>query len=530
MNLKHRLIPLLGVAASSFALLIVTSCQKKGPAEAGGKIVSAEKTSFKEVTAHLDPGGNLYVYLSTEQWLKGISSNVVAFRQMAADIPGMSDAERANANKVIDLVTHLIQDSGIEDVSGFGLSSIASEPGFYHSKAILHHYKGEGSGFLWNVFGPKPHALDELDLLPTNTALAFFSDLDLPMLWSVIQKEANQSGFPQARQFLDKLPANVEKATGVPWDKLLASLGGEFGFVLTLDDTTKIPVPLPTKEPLEVPEPGIMLVIKINDDTIFNRVDQALKDAHQQPVSVNDPDLKMRTIQVPVPLPIQLRPSIATSGGYLFVASSDSLIKEALAVKSGKKPGLKSTDEFKHLSKDVPTQGNQISYVSQRFGQTFMKIQQQAMEMNQNAPAGAQNWMKSFYNPDKAVFSYAVGANTDEGWLTVGNGNQNSSQMLLLAAVVAPVGILSAIAIPNFVKARDTAQKNACINNLRQIDAAKSQWALENRKPTTATPTEDDLKPYLKNRRFPVCPKGGTYSINSLNEKPTCSIPGHTLD
>src|SRR4026208_535932 len=57
--------------------------------------------------------------------------------------------------------------------------------------------------------------------------------------------------------------------------------------------------------------------------------------------------------------------------------------------------------------------------------------------------------------------------------------------------VVAIIGLLAAIAIPNFVKARQTAQKNACINNLRKIDGAKEQWALENRAAAGAAVTED---------------------------------------
>ena len=94
------------------------------------------------------------------------------------------------------------------------------------------------------------------------------------------------------------------------------------------------------------------------------------------------------------------------------------------------------------------------------------------------------------------------------------------------------VPMMLAIAIPNFVKARETAQTNACINNLRQIDAAKQEWALENNKPSTDTPTQADLthlknNRYFKNGRFPTCPAGGTYTIGSVGEAPTCSIPGH---
>ena len=72
-------------------------------------------------------------------------------------------------------------------------------------------------------------------------------------------------------------------------------------------------------------------------------------------------------------------------------------------------------------------------------------------------------------------------------------------------------------------------QRNACINNLRQIDAAKQQWALEKNKTTAAVPTAQDLLPYFTDGNFPVCPSGGTYTINAVGELPSCSITGHDL-
>ncbi len=75
----------------------------------------------------------------------------------------------------------------------------------------------------------------------------------------------------------------------------------------------------------------------------------------------------------------------------------------------------------------------------------------------------------------------------------------------------------------------EVSQRNACINNLRQIDAAKQQWALENNKTDVAIPTELDLLPYLKGGIFPVCPGGGAYTINAVGLPPTCSVSGHVL-
>lgn len=105
--------------------------------------------------------------------------------------------------------------------------------------------------------------------------------------------------------------------------------------------------------------------------------------------------------------------------------------------------------------------------------------------------------------------------------------------------VVAIIGLLAAIAIPNFVKARATSQANACINNLRQIDAAVNQWALETHQTTGAAAPSltSDLTPYIKlnaQSSVPGCPAGGTYTVGTVGQVPqvTCSLgntvtPGH---
>jgi len=69
----------------------------------------------------------------------------------------------------------------------------------------------------------------------------------------------------------------------------------------------------------------------------------------------------------------------------------------------------------------------------------------------------------------------------------------------------------------------------ACINNLRQIDGAMQQWALENKKDATAIPTAKHIGVYLKDGVIPKCPAGGTYTLNSVGTVPTCTIPGHAL-
>ena len=99
--------------------------------------------------------------------------------------------------------------------------------------------------------------------------------------------------------------------------------------------------------------------------------------------------------------------------------------------------------------------------------------------------------------------------------------------------VVAIIGLLAAIAIPNFIKARETARKNTCINNLRLIDGAIQQWALETGKNSSSAVSLTALTSYLGRGGTGaingtasgkvVCPSGGTYAATTVNAKPSCT-------
>lgn len=99
--------------------------------------------------------------------------------------------------------------------------------------------------------------------------------------------------------------------------------------------------------------------------------------------------------------------------------------------------------------------------------------------------------------------------------------------------VVAIIGLLAAIAIPNFVKARQSSQRNACVANLKQIEGAKATWALEHKKAASDTPGTGDLygsTNYIRDE--PKCPGNGTYTLNAADTKPSCSLAtaeGHFL-
>ena len=122
--------------------------------------------------------------------------------------------------------------------------------------------------------------------------------------------------------------------------------------------------------------------------------------------------------------------------------------------------------------------------------------------------------------------------------MKINKSRKSGFTLVEIMIVVAIIGLLAAIAIPNFVRARTTAQMNACINNLRQVDGAKQQWALETKQPANAAPVDTDIGPFLGRAGTTagiVCPSGGatatfasSYDILAVNVAPTCKTAGLT--
>ena len=105
--------------------------------------------------------------------------------------------------------------------------------------------------------------------------------------------------------------------------------------------------------------------------------------------------------------------------------------------------------------------------------------------------------------------------------------NRKNFTLVEIMIVVAIIGLLAAIAIPNFIQARNKARRDSCINNLRQIDSAKEQMAIEKNYDSSTTPAMSELvvptdlaNSYIK--ATPTCRSGGSYTVSAIGTNPEC--------
>jgi prepilin-type N-terminal cleavage/methylation domain-containing protein len=108
------------------------------------------------------------------------------------------------------------------------------------------------------------------------------------------------------------------------------------------------------------------------------------------------------------------------------------------------------------------------------------------------------------------------------------NGGFTLLEILTVAGII---GLLAVIAIPNFLKSTTTSKRNICLTNLRKIDDAKEQWAMQTGQAQGASTEAHSaaIEDYVRSSDKMVCPAGGNYVYGAVGDDPTCDVPGHVL-
>jgi hypothetical protein len=446
----------------------------------GAPTKSAEPNDFDEVAGHLDRGGSFYLYANTAQWLAGLSKQIGDFQDLImSSVPKQqNDADRQSANLAFKVLTDLVKKSGVEEVSGVGASSIAVEKGIYLNKLFVRHESGAGEGFMWSAFGRSSHPLEALDLLPADTVLASFSDLNLGNVLDGLRQEIEQSANRDARKSFDASLAQFSTSFGISAEDVLSSLDGSIGWVLTLDPAKTVSIPRESG-PLVIPTPRAALFLRVKDDRIFKQIEHSMG-ANPNIRRHDLADVRMLTLPVPGPNEAWLRPTVAQwTQGYLLVASDSSIIDDMIAAqKTGK--GLKSTPQFASLMAGLPTEGNSFQIVTEQFGKTLGPLRSEMFKNQPGTTPEQTALMQKFFAGQTPGTSCTISTHLADGWMVIGKGTQGARQMLGSMAIPA-VAIAAAVALPVFSQVEQKGKATKSLSNAKQLATGCKLYAIDNK-------------------------------------------------
>ncbi len=450
-----------------------------GPARFPNQQRPALPTSFHPVTAKLDAGGDIYAYMSTERLIRSLEELGAKFAQKMPGQPG--GAEKA----WLSFVIRLLRDSGLNEISGVGLSNVAVSPELQRSTFVVHHYADKGQGLIWLLGGNSPRPLAELDLLPADTALAFFGEFRLEAFWNWLKKELEGSGIPGAVDFARQAEPQLA-AQGVQLPKLLASLSGTMGYFATLDKERKVTLP-GGEGSLSIPEPSLALVIGVKDGTLFELLKSKL------PMAAFSEKGGRKTLQFPaIPAPIPLEPCFTWEKGWLIVASTPRLA-DAVLKPGARDNGLRESDEFASLARYVPDRGNGFNFVSSRLWRIYADLLAKTGGGKENE---AMQFMLSLFPKDLRAFSVVQRGADGVVWTVCHNV---SPELIVLLPVASVAGIASAVAIPNLLQATEKGKQKRTMGDLKSAGMAIESYLTDYAKSPDAAAFEDlrvQLEPF----------------------------------
>ena len=443
----------------------------------------------------------MLLYLGTDQLYAKLAEKVDKVRELINGVDGNILEPR-----YIAAAEKLLASTGFSEITGFGLSEVEIEGGVYRRRLILHHYPDKGEGHFWSFFGGEPHEPAGLDLMPANTVLAGSQDLNLKGIWQAFDQEIKALGEPEINAPWEMVSTEFKKATEMELGAFLDSLGGQFGIAVTLDEKETISVPGADGKPLEIPRPEVVVVAKMNDRLVFERLVELVKPMGLAISKSNGIEqLQLPMVFPPVP---SLQPVLAFDGEHLLLCSSPEMLKTVLAVKAGEQAGLATRPGFKKLSGMATTRGNGFSYVDRRLGEAFKGILSAVMA---DAPPEIKGFESLLGGMFEATEVYGVFENTDQGWIWTGVGNQSAGEAMAAAGTAFPL-LLPAIALPNFMQARSKAERFKCVNNLKQVSLGLKIYAADHndrypfqisvakggtREQTKQDARGDDLNPFV---------------------------------
>ena len=321
--------------------LIFLLCTLGAQAQVDAKPI--RPSTFAEVANYLEPKGDVYLYFNSDQ----LAERALTLADAIGDAVLLDNPrERPQLQRFLAALHQLVSETGLLQAKGLGLSSVA-KGGMQSSRAVLYHGGPRPEGRLWQVLAGDPQAFIGLTMMPESTVAAATGVCRVDLLWETITALATTIG-PDAEAGIRELRKTWADAGDL--DATMAAFTGEFSLMLTLEEK----------------ELGLLLALGVNEAPLFEGI-QNMFGAHPQLEHLEIPGATAFTIRPEHEAPWS--PTVASTSKHFLVATKPELVSKALSVPVG--GGLVSTAEFQQLQTGMPTEGNQLVFISRRLSDEF---------------------------------------------------------------------------------------------------------------------------------------------------------------
>ncbi len=497
-------------------LMLLVACAARADDEATRQAI------FAETTREVDLGGQVLLFCNTDELCQNAMARLQTFTQsLLAGTPGTTNAVQIEES--LGRVDGFLDNLGLRAVRGVAYSAVPRADGLNNLKLFVN--RTPATGALWRVVGLVPRPLKGLGLLPRDTVLANVQNVDLPAAWQLVRSGVRQIGGLPALAAMDQQLEAVKTNSGVNVAALLGALGDELLVSIQFSSVSNVMVTAGGQ--LQVyPRPSALIGLALRDAATVRQQCAVLAQSgllRPLPPVGGAPAYAMAQL-ASQNAPFPLAPVFVVRDDYLLLATQPDVVSAACAAAlTGH--GLTATPAFQQAFAGLPTAAlNGLIYLHPNFGKTLQQFQASVVGAAQGAPQGnaAPRALMELFPAGQLALVRVAKPNGMALQAVASFGGRDT----LASMAVMPVAVMAAVALPAFTQARQTATRAACLNNVRQMDMAKEQWAIDKDKHTGDVPTANDLAPYLKNPL--VCPLGGRYTIGPVGRPPRCSLPEHT--
>lgn len=526
-----------------YSRLMVVSCAVllfAGIADAQvSKSPLAVKNTFQAVMSELDQGGDVLVVMNVEGAFQELMDLVT---KIMAAIPS-EDPEAAQAKAIVAKLKVFLKKNGFFAATGVGFSSVPVSNGMSTVKLFVSRDSAAGNLPLWRTMtGGEPRKQVTADFLPSDTALFRIVDVAPSDMLQMVKNGVADIGPAGSMMAFSNALDGASAALGMSIESLINSMGDEIFISVKLSSQSKVVIPVPTGDRLEVPEPSLLFGCKVKDDSLMKLVTELLAKNEIPVVESKVGSTVLVTVNGLPPMPVPFQPTFAMHGGCFLVGSTPKTVGDAISA-FDQKNGFAAAGEFRTAFKNLPAVNNGMAFLSPRFFEALAAIQARLMKTGGRSSPDSELFQSMFSDMMMAVGKEPIAfvmVNKKNGVQMQGTMPGGGS-MLIAGMTVAPaasVGMLAAIAVPAFMKARNNARSSACVNNLRLIESAKDNYAIDYGGTNGMALKWDNLAMYINdvtNRCFcPTAPPARrslkNYQMGRIGEDAKCLVdPKHSV-